>query len=116
MPAPKKTQTFESAMERIEQIAAQMETGDLPLEQLVVIYEEGLRLVRFCGERLEAAEKRLETITRDAAGQPLGLEPGQNPAQSPAPGPDEIPPSTPPQGSDTEEDSSGAGDSPARLF
>jgi exodeoxyribonuclease VII small subunit len=99
-------------MERIEQIAAQMEAGDLPLEQLVVTYEEGLQLVRFCGERLEAAEKRLETITRDAAGKPIGLEP----AQGPAPGSDEIPPSTPPQSSDTEEDSSRAGDSPARLF
>jgi exodeoxyribonuclease VII small subunit len=107
--APRKTpQTFESALERIEQIAAQMETGEVPLEQLVVIYEEGLGLVRFCSERLEEAEKRLQTITRDAAGKPSGLATVQNP--------EEIPPSTPPESSGTEEDSSSDGDPPARLF
>jgi exodeoxyribonuclease VII small subunit len=109
--APKKTpQTFESALERVEQIAAQMETGDLPLDHLVRVYEEGLRLVRFCSERLEEAEKRLQVITRDATGQPQGLEAVQNPG--------EIPPSTPPESSVTEEDSSGpeGPSDPARLF
>ncbi len=107
--APKKSaQTFESALERIEQIAAQMENGDLPLDQLVVIYEEGLHLVRFCSDRLQEAEKRLQTITRDAAGQPTGLATVQNP--------EEIPPSTPPETSGTEEDSRGAEEPPARLF
>ena len=109
--APKKnTQTFESALERIEQIAARMEAGDLPLEELVVVYEEGLRLVRFCSGRLEEAEKRLLTITRDAAGQPQGLASIQSAA--------EIPPSTTPETSVTEEDSSGAAgpSDPARLF
>jgi exodeoxyribonuclease VII small subunit len=109
--APKKTtQTFESALDRIEQIAARMETGELPLEELVVVYEEGLRLVRFCSQRLDEAEKRLQTITRDAAGQPQGLAAVENPS--------EIPSSTPPETSGTEEDSSGSRGSsdPARLF
>jgi len=107
--APRKnTQTFESALERIEQIAAQMETGDLPLDQLVLIYEEGLQLVRFCSERLEEAEKRLETITRDSAGQPQGLSTVQNPG--------EIPSSTPPEASATQPESSSAGEPGARLF
>ena len=107
--APKKTtETFESALERIEQIADQMESGDLPLEQLVVVYEEGLRLVRFCSERLDAAEKRLQTITRDASGQPQGLETVQNP--------EEIPPSTTPEGSVTEGHSPGPEAPSARLF
>jgi exodeoxyribonuclease VII small subunit len=108
MPPKKTAETFESALERIEQIAAQMENGDLPLDQLVVVYEEGLRLVRFCSQRLEEAEKRLQTITRDAAGQPQGLATVQDPAQ--------IPPSTPPETSGTEEHSSGAGTSSTRLF
>ncbi len=98
MPPKKTSQSFESALERIEQIAAQMEAGDLPLDELVRIYEEGLRLVRFCSERLEDAEKRLMVITRDATGQPQGLATIQNPA--------EIQPSTPPESSDTQEDSS----------
>jgi exodeoxyribonuclease VII small subunit len=102
------TETFESALDRIEQIAAQMESGDLPLEQLVVVYEEGLRLVRFCSERLDAAEKRLQTITRDASGQPQGLQSVQTPQ--------EIPPSTTPQPSVTEVDSPSSGASGAHLF
>lgn len=98
MPQKKTSQSFESALERIEQIAAQMEAGELPLDELVRIYEEGLRLVRFCSERLEDAEKRLMVITRDATGQAQGLATVQNPA--------EIQPSTPPESSDTQEDSS----------
>jgi len=108
MPAKKSAPSFESALDRIEQIATLMENGELPLEELIVIYEEGLGLFRFCSERLEAAEKRLQTITRDSAGRPQGLEPVRNPG--------EIPPSTPPETSGTEGDSTGAGAPGARLF
>ena len=102
--------TFESALARVEQIAAQMETGDLPLEELVTAYEEGLRLLRFCSERLEVAEKRLETITRDAAGRPQGLATVSTT--------EEIPSSTTPDSSGTGEDSSGPKNpsEPVRLF
>jgi exodeoxyribonuclease VII small subunit len=106
--AKKNSPTFESALERVEQIAARMETGELPLDDLIVAYEEGLRLIRFCSERLDEAEKRLQTISRDASGQPQGL----------APMPEEIPSSTPPETSATEEDAGGS-DGPAdpvRLF
>jgi len=108
VPAKKETHTFESALERIEQIAAQMETGELPLDQLIVVYEEGLALIRYCSERLDDAEKRLETITRNAAGQPKALATVQKVP--------EIPPSTPAETSGNEGDSSGAGSSAARLF
>ena len=107
--AQKKTaQTFESALERLEEIAARMEANDLPLEELIVVYEEGLGLVRFCSQRLDEAEKRLQVITRNAAGQPEGLAPVHSP--------DEIPPSTTPQTSATGEDTGSVGDSAARLF
>ena len=122
MAEKKKHESFESALQRIEEIAAQMEPGDLPLDQLVVVYEEGLRLIRFCSERLDEAEKRLQTITRNAAGQPQGLAPVPTPAEISA----EIPPSgrhgeatspsTPPQPSATGKPASAAGDPPARLF
>jgi exodeoxyribonuclease VII small subunit len=110
MAQKKNTETFESALGRLEQIASQMESGDLPLEDLVRVYVEGLRLIRFCSERLDEAEKRLQVITRDAAGQPQGIAPIQNP--------EEIPPSTPPETSVTQEDSSGPKgiSDPARLF
>ncbi len=101
MAQKKNTQTFESALERLDQIAAQMETGDLPLDDLVGVYEEGLRLIRFCSGRLEEAEKRLQTISRDDAGRPQGLAAIENP--------EEIASSTTPETSVTREDSTGPG-------
>ena len=108
MPSKKEPQTFESALTRIEQIAERMEAGELPLDELIVAYVEGLRLIRFCSQRLDAAGERLETISRDAAGQPRGVAPMAG----------EIPSSTPPENAATEEDASGSGSpsGPARLF
>lgn len=74
--ATKKDQspTFENAIERLENIVEQMESDSLPLEDLLVRYEEGLKLVKFCSEKLEAAEKRIEIIARDANGKPRLVE------------------------------------------
>ncbi len=60
--------TFESALERLEQIVEEMEGDKLPLEELLGRYEEGTRLVKVCQERLNTAEKRIEIITRNASG------------------------------------------------
>jgi exodeoxyribonuclease VII small subunit len=65
---------FEEAMKRLEQIVEQMESGDLPLEELIVRYEEGMKLVKVCQERLAAAEQRIEIITRNSAGKPVVKE------------------------------------------
>jgi len=62
---------FEQAMKRLEEIVEQMETGDLPLEELIVRYEEGMKLVKVCQERLASAEQRIEIITRNSAGKPV---------------------------------------------
>ncbi|MEK0444940.1 MAG: exodeoxyribonuclease small subunit [Verrucomicrobiota bacterium] len=59
--------TFESALERLEQIVEEMEGDRLALEDLLARYEEGTRLVKVCQHRLDAAEKRIELITRDAS-------------------------------------------------
>ena len=59
---------FESAMERLEEIVEQMESGKMPLEDLIVRYEEGMKLVKICQERLASAEQRIEIITRNHAG------------------------------------------------
>src|SRR5438093_13598216 len=67
--AGKKDQpSFENAIERLEVIVEQMESDSLPLEDLLTRYEEGLKLVKFCSEKLDTAEKRIEIIARDAAG------------------------------------------------
>jgi exodeoxyribonuclease VII small subunit len=61
---------FEGAMDRLEKIVDQMESGKLPLEDLIVRYEEGMHLVKVCQERLANAEQKIEIIARDSAGKP----------------------------------------------
>jgi exodeoxyribonuclease VII small subunit len=63
-------ENFESAMARLESIVEQMESDKLPLEDLLTRYEEGVKLVKVCEEKLTAAEKRIEIITRNDAGEP----------------------------------------------
>jgi exodeoxyribonuclease VII small subunit len=60
--------SFEKAMERLEAIVEEMESGKMPLEDLLVRYEEGMKLVKVCQERLSSAEEKIEIITRDHAG------------------------------------------------
>ena len=55
-------------MDRLEAIVEQMESGKLPLEDLIVRYEEGMNLVKVCQERLSKAEQKIEIITRNSAG------------------------------------------------
>jgi exodeoxyribonuclease VII small subunit len=66
----KEEQNFETAIGRLEAIVEQMESDKLPLEDLLLRYEEGVKLVKFCSDKLQAAEKRIEIITRDAGGKP----------------------------------------------
>jgi exodeoxyribonuclease VII small subunit len=68
-PAPEAN--FEQAMKRLEAIVEQMESGELSLEDLIVRYEEGMKLVKVCQERLASAEQRIEIITRNSAGKPV---------------------------------------------
>ena len=67
-PAKKAEISFESAMERLEQIVEEMESGKMLLEDLLVRYEEGMKLVKVCQERLAHAEQKIQIITRDHAG------------------------------------------------
>ncbi len=60
--------SFETALERLEQIVEEMEGDRLALEDLLARYEEGTRLVKVCQKRLEAAEKRIELISKEPSG------------------------------------------------
>ena len=62
---------FEGAMDRLEKIVEQMESGKLPLEELIVRYEEGMNLVKICQERLANAEQKIEIIARNSSGKPI---------------------------------------------
>lgn len=69
-------------MDRLEAIVEQMESGKLPLEDLIVRYEEGMNLVKVCQERLASAEQKIEIIARNSAGKPFvkDFEPTQETA------------------------------------
>ena len=55
-------------MDRLESIVEQMESGKLPLEELIQRYEEGMKLVKVCQERLASSEQKIEIIVRNNAG------------------------------------------------
>jgi len=60
--------SFEQAIQRLEKIVADMEGAELPLEDVLKRYEEGTRLVRFCGQKLDEAEKKIEILQKKADG------------------------------------------------
>ena len=59
---------FEAAMGELEALVAQLEGGDLPLEQALAAFEQGVGLVRQLTQRLTEAESRVEQLTRGADG------------------------------------------------
>lgn len=55
---------FEDALGRLEVILESMETGEVPLDELVVKYEEGVALLKTCHARLHEAELKIEEVRR----------------------------------------------------
>jgi exodeoxyribonuclease VII small subunit len=60
--------TFEEALSQLGTLVARLEAGDLPLEEALRAFEEGVRLTRLCTERLEDAERRVRLLTRTPEG------------------------------------------------
>ncbi len=65
----KSTKTFEAALKRLEEIVDELEGGETPLDEAMALYEEGLELSRFCGEKLKATELRLKRLSKTVDGQ-----------------------------------------------
>lgn len=63
---PKKT--FEQAMQELEKIVEELEAGDLPLEKAMNKFEEGIQLTRFCTNRLDETEKKINILLQDQQG------------------------------------------------
>ena len=63
------TPSFEAALTRLEQIVQRLEKGELPLEESLVLYEEGIKLSRLCHAKLEEAEGKIEQLVKDARGE-----------------------------------------------
>jgi len=60
--------TFESSLAELEKIVEQLENGDLPLEESLKLFENGVKLSRECRERLSDAERRIEVLMKDGDG------------------------------------------------
>lgn len=56
--------SFEAGLEELEQIVKQMESGELPLERALDLFERGMRLSDECRKQLEQAETRVEILVR----------------------------------------------------
>ena len=73
--APEALSSFEGTLERLHEIVEQLEGGELPLEESLRLFEEGVRLSRASQARLNAAEKRVEELLAvDANGEPVTRE------------------------------------------
>lgn len=59
---------FEQAMARLEAIVGELENGDLPLDESLKIFEEGIRLSKNCLKVLEEAERKVEVLVQDKNG------------------------------------------------
>ncbi len=60
----KEEKTFETALTRLNEIVSALEGGSAPLDQSLALYEEGIALIRFCTEKLDAAEQQIKVLTR----------------------------------------------------
>lgn len=69
MPRPKSNE-FEKAFQELEKIVQRLEAEELPLDESLQLFEQGIRLSRFCHQRLEEVEKKIELILADAKGEP----------------------------------------------
>jgi len=67
-PVDPSADSIESSLARLESIVEEIEQTPPPLETLIERYEEGMKLLGICRDKLDAAEKRIEIITRNSRG------------------------------------------------
>ena len=82
------TPKFEAALQQLEEIVQRLEKGELPLEESLKLYEEGIRLSRLCHAKLEEAEGKIEMLLKDARGDVM-LDAQGKPRTKPLPRPDD---------------------------
>lgn len=58
-------QTFEKAMSKLEKIVQELESTDLPLEKAIEKFEEGVQLSKYCSEKLDETEKKINILLKD---------------------------------------------------
>ncbi len=65
---------FEEALQKLEKVVEQLESGDLSLEDSLAAFEEGVGLVKYCNQKLTEVEKKIELLVKDKEGK-LQLKP-----------------------------------------
>ena len=60
--------TFEQSMKKLEQIVQELESGDLPLEEAMQKFEEGIKLSRLCSKKLDETENKITLLLQDQKG------------------------------------------------
>jgi exodeoxyribonuclease VII small subunit len=61
--------SFEIALKELEGIVKQLEFGEAKLEEALLLFERGIRLSRYCSQKLEEAEKKIELLVKDSRGE-----------------------------------------------
>jgi exodeoxyribonuclease VII small subunit len=69
------TLTFEDALKALEEVVRRLESGDVPLDESIALYERGEALRRHCQTRLDAAQERIDKIVAGADGRATGTVP-----------------------------------------
>ena len=67
--------SFEDALRALEQVVRRLESGEVPLDESIELYERGEKLRAHCQARLDAAQARIEAIVQGADGRPTGTVP-----------------------------------------
>ncbi len=75
---PAGNKKFEAALEDLELVVEQLETGELSLEESLEAFEKGVGLVKYCNQKLDEVEKKVEILVKDKEGK-LQLKPFEAP-------------------------------------
>ncbi len=65
---PKPAASFEAGLAELESVVKQLESGDLPLDKALELFEKGMQVSEACRKQLEEAETRVEILTRRGGG------------------------------------------------
>lgn len=63
-----KKKTFENSIDELEKIVEQLESGELTLEESIKKFEEGVKLSKFCSDKLDETEKKINILLSDSSG------------------------------------------------
>ncbi|TFG97724.1 MAG: exodeoxyribonuclease VII small subunit [Calditrichales bacterium] len=63
-----KNKSFEEAVERLDEIVARLENGEIKLDEMVTLYEEGASLIKFCLSKLDDVEKKINVLRIEGDG------------------------------------------------